>query len=402
MLRKGKQQIEEFNNEEFYNIDELIGRGNRENLQIDTKAIEALEETSRFISSHQNHITLRQPKIRATKKQNAEKILSDIISNLGLKNTTPLSYAVKNNLHHHVDTLLADEAYDDMDSEFKDGWWKGWSFLAYAVYKNHENIVHNLLINGAEANQIIKFGPWGNWTLLSYAVYHDQLECFKALLLHGAEAELKFINGKWEGWSLLAYAVLENKTELIKCLLISGAKADQVIESGQWKNWSLLAYAVYHHQVKTVECLLENNEEAMLQVNQQFVRGGWQDWSFLAYAVFSHKKELVRCLLKHGADADQLFPSGSWGEWSLVAYAVFHNQTEIAQCLLDHNANPKESFRNGRWQGCEISQFNVQKKLGLFIPANRKENEIEIEESKDEPPTEDHGFFLINSSTTRR
>ncbi|GEM_PF-6700586 len=72
--------------------------------------------------------------------------------------------------------LLNDKYYPaDPNYKVKEGWWNGWTPLAYAVYKKRPGLVRYLLSKGANADQLLPGTPY---TLLKYSLVYPDISYF--------------------------------------------------------------------------------------------------------------------------------------------------------------------------------------------------------------------------------
>ncbi|KAF7341135.1 Ankyrin repeat protein [Mycena venus] len=191
--------------------------------------------------------------------------------------------------------------------------------LSLASFEGRMDIVHFLLKNGANVNQVCgKFDS--ALAAASYGDhYGDQVEIVHLLLENGADVNLA---GKHFG-SALAAASHRGKVHIVHFLLDNGA--DVNLTGGVYG--SALAAASFHGRLEIARVLLENGADVNLAVEKY--------GSALAAASYYGQGEMVLFLLHNGADIR--LAGGRYG--GALTAASYGMELEIVRLLLKNGAD---------------------------------------------------------------
>ncbi|MBS0636878.1 MAG: ankyrin repeat domain-containing protein, partial [Verrucomicrobia bacterium] len=191
----------------------------------------------------------------------------------------------------------------------------GLSALHWACYFGDQDVVTELIANGADINQLDKDGN----TPLLRAIYDGNMEMLELLLKNGADVNLP--NTKRS--TPLSIAVKHENSALIETLLRYGADMNLPDLDGN----TPLLFAIAKNNVTMAELLLENGANIDMPNNNFHTP--------LSLAVFLSNMELIELLLKHGADTG--LPD-KFGRTPLIA-AVCKMNIEVAKLLLENGSD---------------------------------------------------------------
>ena len=120
----------------------------------------------------------------------------------------------------------------------------GWTSLALAAARGHEEILEVLLTRGVSVNHT----PPGSWSALAHATSNNHTA---KLLSHGAEISHQNPDGK----TTFTLAVTRGNPDVLSLFLSQGA----AVETPDENRYTSLMVAAYHGHVEVASLLLDRN-----------------------------------------------------------------------------------------------------------------------------------------------
>ncbi|RFU27758.1 hypothetical protein B7463_g8575, partial [Scytalidium lignicola] len=197
--------------------------------------------------------------------------------------------------------------------------------LHYAIRKSHEDVVEELLRNGADPNHSTLQPPVLDQIFVDICDEDQRLRLLKLLIQHGANIDAIDANKT----SPLIYAAQLGNIECAKYLLDHGAD----ISLADYSERSAFIYAIDYNQIEIVRLLLERG------VKLHGTEQGEQAPLFRAL----DNDSVVKLLLEHGAEINV---RSSYGQTPLMVAAEYGYEASLKLLLSYDAAIDLEMARN--------------------------------------------------------
>jgi ankyrin repeat protein len=209
----------------------------------------------------------------------------------------------------------------------------GTTALHWAAYHDKADIVTQLLVAGAKADDKNRYGV----TPLLLACQNGSEEIVRALLDAGADANANQGGGE----EAIMIASRTGKAGVVKALLEKGARIESRDSSGQ----TSLMWAAAAGHAEVIELLIQKGADVKYRLNSGFTP--------LLFAAREGRSAAVTMLLKHGADVkdaivtkDKTGGRGAPNGTSAVLLAMENGHFELAMEIIKAGADPND-MRSG-------------------------------------------------------